>query len=83
MVMGLYVRDESVNRLAEEVQKAIGAATKTEAVRIALERILEAQQRKVPFSERLKKLQAETLALGDSDPDFDQKAYRDEMWGDL
>lgn len=79
--MGLYVRDESVNRLAEEVQKAIGVATKTEAVRVALERVLEAERRKPRFSERLKKLQARAEALGENDPDFDLKAFRDEMWG--
>lgn len=81
--MALYVRDENVNRLAGEVQRAIGAPTKTDAVRIALEKLLQEQERKLPFSERLKKLQAETLALGKPDPDFDRKAFTDEMWGDI
>jgi antitoxin VapB len=79
--MPLYVRDEAVNRLAGKVQKAIGAATKTEAVRIALERLLRDEERKIPFSERLKLLQEQTLALGTADPDFDEMAYTDRMWG--
>jgi antitoxin VapB len=81
--MGLYVRDESVNRLAEEVRKTLGARTKTEAVRLALETLLREQRRKTPFSERIKDLQAKTLALGKPDPNFDQKAFTDDMWGNI
>ena len=81
--MGLYVRDEGVNRLAEQARKAIGARTKTEAVRLALEKLLQEQKREVPFSERIRHLQAKTRALGELDPNFDQKAFTDEMWGNV
>ena len=81
--MGLYVRDESVNLLAEKARKTIGARTKTEAVRVALEKLLDEHQPKAPFSERLKTLQARTRALGEPDPSFDRKAYTDEMWGNI
>lgn len=81
--MGLYVRDEGVNQLAEQVRKAIGARTKTEAVRLALANLLQEQRRKTLFSERIKDLQAKTLALGKPDPDFDRKRFTDEMWGDI
>jgi len=81
--MGLYVRDESVNRLAEQARRTIGARTKTEAVRLALEKLLQEHRQKAPFSERIKALQAKTLALGEPDPNFDQKAFSDEMWGHL
>jgi antitoxin VapB len=82
MRMPLYVRDEGVNRLAGDVQKAIGATTKTEAVRIALERLLQEREKKIPFRERLKLLQERTRALGKDRSDFDEKAFLDEMWGD-
>ena len=81
--MGLYVRDEGVNQLAEQVRKTIGARTKTDAVRLALEKLLLEQTRKVPFSERIKDLQAKTLALGKPDPNFDRQAFTDEMWDNL
>ena len=79
--MGLYVRDESVNRLAEEVQKAIGAPTKTEAVRIALERILSERKHAAPLLDRLEIVRKRTMALGTPDPTFDEKRFTDEMWG--
>lgn len=81
--MGLYVRDESVNRLAEQVRKAIGARTKTEAVRLALKMLLQEHEARPPFSERIKALQARTRALGEPDPNFDQKTFTDEMWGNI
>jgi antitoxin VapB len=83
MQMSLYVRDESVNRLAEQVRKTIGARTKTDAVRVALEKLLQEHEAKPPFSERLKALQAKTRALGEPDPHFDEKAFTDEMWGNI
>ena len=81
--MGLYVRDESVNQLAEQARRTIGVRTKTEAVRLALEKLLDEHQAKPPFSERLKSLQARTRALGEPDPNFDRKAFTDEMWDGL
>ena len=81
--MALYVRDDEVDRLAGEVQRAYGSKTKTEAVRMALKRALEDKKKETPLVERLKALQQEVRRLGTPDPDFDQKKYTDEMWGDI
>ena len=79
--MALYVRDDDVARLAAEVQQAYGSRTKTEAVRMALKRALDEKNREIPLLERLKAVQAEARRLGNPDPDFDEKAYTDMMWG--
>lgn len=79
--MPLYVRDEGVNRLAGEAQKILGTPTKTDAVRFALERLLAEQESEVPIRERLKAIQRRARELGTSDPNFDEKAFMDEMWG--
>ena len=81
--MALYVRDDEVDRLASEVQRVYGSKTKTEAVRVALTRALEEKKKETPLVERLKALQQEVRRLGTPDPDFDQKKYTDEMWGDI
>lgn len=81
--MALYVRDDDVDRLATEVQRAFGTKTKTEAVRVALQRALEEKKKETPLVERLKALQQEVRRLGTPDPDFDQKKFTDEMWGDI
>jgi len=80
--MALYVRDEDVDRLATEVKQAYGSRTKTEAVRMALERALDEKRKELPLRERLKALQEETRRISNPIPDFDDKAYFDEMWGD-
>lgn len=36
-----------------------------------------------PLLERLRPIQEAVDKLGDVDPDFDLKAYLDEMWGDI
>ncbi|WEZ83885.1 type II toxin-antitoxin system VapB family antitoxin [Rhizobium sp. 32-5/1] len=79
--MPLYVRDDSVNDLAAEAQRVLKTRTKTEAIRIALERVIAAEENRPPLMERLKKLQDRFAAFGPRDPNFDQKAYLDEMWG--
>ncbi|OJF94463.1 hypothetical protein AX760_09630 [Pararhizobium antarcticum] len=79
--MPLYVRDESVNDLAAQAQRVLKTRTKTEAIRIALERAISTEENRPPLMERLKKIQDQAAALGPVDPDFDQKAYLDEMWG--
>lgn len=79
--MALYVKDEEVDRLAEEVQVAYGVKTKTEAVRMALQRALDQAEKKLPLEQRLKAIQDRVRKLGTPDPNFDDKAYFDEMWG--
>ncbi|MBW6420526.1 type II toxin-antitoxin system VapB family antitoxin [Rhizobium sp. XQZ8] len=84
--MPLYVRDERVNQLAEQAQKILKAPTKTDAIRQALERVVETSEdakpvEKPPLAEQLKAIQDEVKRLGTPNLDFDEKAYLDEMWG--
>jgi antitoxin VapB len=81
--MPLYIRDRAVDQLAERVQKATGASTKTEAVRIALEHELERATARMSFDERNAKVMAMADALGATDPNFDMKAFTDEMWDNI
>lgn len=80
--MPLYVRDERVNQLAEQAQKILKAPTKTDAIRQALERVVEADEQRPPLAERLEKIKQRYRSMGASDADFDEKAFLDEMWGD-
>ena len=80
--MPLYVRDERVNQLAEQAQKILKAPTKTDAIRQALERVVEADEQRPPLAERLDKIKQRYKAMGTDDPDFDQEVFLDEMWGD-
>lgn len=77
--MPLYIRDDDVDELAEQVRRAIGARTKTEAVRQALQDALEAKLNRTSIFDRIKPLQARVAELGPVDPDFDMKAFTDEI----
>lgn len=78
--MSLYIRDEKVNELAEQVMRKRGTKTKTDAARLALENELKQADEKMPLSERVKKYQKMIADLGPNDPNFDEKAFMDEMW---
>ena len=78
--MALYVRDESVNRLAKQAQKVLGTATKTDAIRLALERVVSQQTQQRPLRDRLLDVQKSTLALGKPNADFDDKKFFDDLW---
>ncbi len=83
--MPLYVRDERVNQLAEQAQKILKAPTKTDAIRQALERVVETSdasmpEEKPPLAERLKAIRDKYQSMGTPNPDFDEKAFLDEMW---
>jgi antitoxin VapB len=85
--MPLYVRDERVNQLAEQARKILNAPTKTDAIRQALERVVVQEPRgpreeksEPNLAERLKAVQDEVKRLGRPNPDFDDKAFLDEMW---
>ncbi len=83
--MPLYVRDERVNQLAEQAQKILKAPTKTDAIRQALERVVETAEawestEKPPLAERLKAIRDKYQSMGTPNPDFDEKAFLDEMW---
>lgn len=81
--MALFIRDETVDALAEELKDVLKAPSKKDAVRTALQHELQRARRMRPFSERIKRAQAVADAMGPSDPDFDMKKYTDEMWGDI
>lgn len=80
--MALFIRDDEVNALAAELQKATGSATKKDAVRLALRNELERAKRKRPLADVVAELQEKVAAMGPSDPNFDMKRFTDEMWGD-
>lgn len=81
--MSLYIRDDEVDALARQLQSAIKAPTKTEAVRIALKRELERTYAVLPLRERIKKFQDAASALGPDDPAFDMKKFMDEGWSEI
>lgn len=80
--MALFIRDDKVDALAAELQKAISAPSKKEAVRIALQHELDRVRRASPLRERLEKAIALADAMGPGDPAFDLKEFSDEMWDD-
>lgn len=78
-----YVRDERVNQLAEQAQKILKAPTKTDAIRQALERVVQEDEKRPPLAERLEILRARhNMPAYDTLEPFDEKAFLDEMWGD-
>ncbi len=79
--MALYIKDEAVDELATKVQKAIGARSKTEAVRRALENELARRRKNTPLAQRLAPAKALAAQIGTPNPAFDMKAFTDEMWG--
>lgn len=80
--MPLFIRDPEVDALAEEARKLTKAKTKTDAVKRALQRQVAEARRALPLRERLARSRALVDAMGPGDPDFDMKAFTDEMWGD-
>jgi antitoxin VapB len=81
--MPLYVRDEQVNQLAEQARKILKAPTKTDAIRQALERVVSEDAQRAPLAERLARIKQRYQSMGSIDPNFDEKAFLDEMWGDV
>jgi len=80
--MPLCIRDDKVDDLAEQVMRATGAKTKTDAVRQALQAALDAKLNQTSILDRIKPLQSRVADLGPVDPDFDMKTFTDEMWGE-
>ncbi|MEX6507988.1 type II toxin-antitoxin system VapB family antitoxin [Jiella sp. M17.18] len=78
--MALIIRDAAVDALAEEVRRLIKAKTKTQAVRLALERQIDEVRKMRPLEDRLARSMALADAMGPNDPDFDMKAFADAMW---
>ena len=79
--MPLYIRDDTVDDLANRVRLATGAKSKTDAVREALQARLDEVRDKTPLLERIREIQSLADAIGDPDPEFDMKAFSDNAWG--
>lgn len=79
--MPLYIKDPEVSGLAEDAVKFLGAANKTEAVRMALKAAIAGAKAKIPLAERIKEAQAMIDALGPPNPGYDHKADMDDLWG--
>lgn len=80
--MPLYIRDDKVDALAEQVMRLTGAKTKTDAVREALQAALDSKLNETSIIDKIKPLQDRVAELGAVDPHFDMKKFSDEMWGD-
>ncbi|MGK6312772.1 type II toxin-antitoxin system VapB family antitoxin [Neorhizobium sp. DT-125] len=87
--MALHITDPKLDELAEQAQKILNAPTKTDAIRQALERVVEKEPAEVekapkrPLRERLDQLRKEfNLPPYESLERFDEKAFLDEMWGE-
>lgn len=80
--MPLYIRDDNVDDLAVRFMKLTGAKSKTEAVRQALMAQIDAETNRKPLLDRLGPILDRVDALGPNDPNFNMKAFTDDMWGD-
>lgn len=80
--MGLYIRDDGVNELANRLAGLIGA-TKTQAVRQALEAQLKSLRTPEALQRRIVTLQAQARAVGIHPDGLDDKALMDELSGGL
>lgn len=79
--MPLYIRDSSVDDLAEQLRVRLGARTKTDAVRTALKRELERADADTPMREKLAALRARARKrLGPPVRGVDMKKLMDELW---
>ena len=80
--MPLYIKDPHVTELAETLRRLTRAPSKTDAVRVALERAIEATTNQIPLATRLRDAVAIARRIGPTNAAFDQKAFSDAMWGE-
>lgn len=80
--MPLYIRDDEVDALAEELKIVTGAASKTEAVKTALRDAVRRKRDEIPLIDRVKAIQEQVAAIGPRDPSFNFRKFREELWGD-
>ncbi len=67
-LVSLYVRDNDVSALAQQVQQDIKVPDKTEAVRIALRNEVKRARQAIPLKERIKQIQNDIRAMGSEIP---------------
>lgn len=78
--MPLYVRDDEIAALTNEIQQITKAKTKTEVLRKALQHELMLVRKSMPASNRFAQVHALADTVGEASSDFDMKTYTDEMW---
>lgn len=79
--VALYIRDSSVDDLAEQVRARLGARNKTEAVRTALRNELARAAAATPLRKRLDAVRERARReLGPPVPGIDMKKLMDELW---
>ncbi len=79
--MPIFVKDPVADELLGGVLRASGETNKTRAIVNALRHELARLNAVIPLSERLEALQGAYAKLGTPDPQFDMKAFSDEMSG--
>ncbi|MDO1582262.1 type II toxin-antitoxin system VapB family antitoxin [Rhizobium oryzicola] len=80
--MPLFVRNDEIVALTEELQALLHAPTKTEALRLALRNEIARAKAKVPLRDRLRQARKTADDIGPSNPAFDHKSFSDELWGE-
>lgn len=79
--MALYIKDPTVDRMAEQLQERLGVRTKTDAVRIALQHELDRVEDEIPLREKLAALRQRARdRLGPPVHGVDMKKLMDELW---
>ncbi|KQQ38908.1 hypothetical protein ASG19_00970 [Rhizobium sp. Leaf306] len=84
--MTLHITDPDLDALAEQAQKILNAPSKEDAVRQALERVVGEASEGIDVlpedkkrRQRLDAIRASYLAMGELNPDFDEKKSTDDM----
>jgi antitoxin VapB len=80
--VALYIRDDDVNALADRLARQIGAS-KTEAVRLALEAQIAALKNPLSLRARLGRVQALAQVAGLRPDGADDKVLMDELSGGI
>ncbi|MGE3875306.1 MAG: type II toxin-antitoxin system VapB family antitoxin [Parvibaculaceae bacterium] len=79
--MPLYIRDSSIDDLAEQLRVRLGVRTKTDAVRTALQHELKRVEANTPLREKLAALRARAQKrLGPPIRGRDMKKLMDDLW---
>ncbi|MRN43458.1 MULTISPECIES: type II toxin-antitoxin system VapB family antitoxin [unclassified Brucella] len=79
--MPLFIKDDSVDRMAEQLRLRIGARTKTDAVRMAIMHELERVESQIPLRDKLAALRERARErLGPPVHGVDMKKLMDELW---
>ncbi len=80
--MPLFIRDENVDAMVTEAMKLLGAKNKTELIRRVLKTTIDQAQKSQPLLMRVENARRLADGLGPVDPDFDQKKFSDELYGE-